>query len=375
MPGRPEKTENADPAVRTASPLVRALGVLGLALVSFAFALLLAELGLRIAWPWVRPDAEKQAPAPRRPPASAEAAEGPNLRTVFELLRPNARGFHKGLPFRNNSAGFRGPEVSKVPAAGVFRIVVAGDSVTMGSGVLEQETYAARLQASLDERRPEGRYAVLNLGVSGLNTERVVDRIERIGMPHHPDLIVYGYTLNDIEGPAYVSTMQKGSLKELFGRLQCASRSPSYLVRAVYPRWVQLRNNVFRPHGTLQHDRHFNYWGNPPAWHAVEAGLDRLAALAAEAGVCVHVFIHTGTNELASQASTHRITAKVEDAARRRGFSVTQSRPYFEGLDPSQLRLSVFDSHPNAAGHEVLARALTDGLLELPERCWSRPDS
>jgi hypothetical protein len=67
--------------------------------------------------------------------------------------------------------------------------------------------------------------------------------------------------------------------------------------------------------------------------------------------------------------------AKVEDAARRRGFSVTQSHPYFEGLDRSQLRLSVFDSHPNAAGHEVLARALTNGLLGLPERCWSRPDS
>ena len=340
-----------------------------------AFALLLAELGLRIAWPWVRPDLERQAPARRRPPASAEAAEGPNLRTVLELARPNVRGFHKRLPFRNNSACFRGPEVSKIPAAGVFRIVVAGDSVTMGSGVLEQETYAARLQASLEERRPGARYEVLNLGVSGLDIEGVVNRIERIGIPHHPDLIVYGYTLNDIEGPAYVSTMQKGSVKKRFGRLQRASRSPSYLVRAVYPRWVQLYDNIFRPRGTLQHDIHFNYWENPPAWQAVEAGFDRLAGLAAEGGVCLHVFIHTGTNELTSQTLTHRIMAKVESAAWRRGFSVTQSHPYFEGLDHSQLRLSAYDTHPNTAGHEVLARALTDGLLELPERCWLRPDS
>ena len=62
---------------------------------------------------------------------------------------------------------------------------------------------------------------------------------------------------------------------------------------------------------------------------------------------------------------------QVEAAARERGFTVTQTFPFFEGRDPTQLRLSYFDSHPNADGHEILATALLQGLRELPERCWA----
>jgi len=34
------------------------------------------------------------------------------------------------------------------------------------------------------------------------------------------------------------------------------------------------------------------------------------------------------------------------------------------------LTVGTDDPHPNAAGHELLARALFHGLRELPNSCW-----
>jgi hypothetical protein len=43
----------------------------------------------------------------------------------------------------------------------------------------------------------------MNLGLAGLYIDVIVRRFERRGLAFDPDLIVYGYTLNDIEGPGY----------------------------------------------------------------------------------------------------------------------------------------------------------------------------
>ena len=64
-----------------------------------------------------------------------EYADLPVLKGMFELGRKNVRGTHKGVFFRTNSQQLRGPEYSQEADHDVFRIAVAGDSVTMGEGV------------------------------------------------------------------------------------------------------------------------------------------------------------------------------------------------------------------------------------------------
>jgi lysophospholipase L1-like esterase len=343
----------------------------GLALAGLAALLILAELLVRVSW-------RDGAPAGEPPPgpgdeAASHAMEGdlPVLRSVFELGRKNVRGIHKGLPFRTNSAGFRGPDVAKRPEPGVFRIVVAGDSVTMGSGVWEKQAYPALLEARLNERAEGIRYEVLNLGLSGINTKWVARRIETIGLPHHPHLIVYGYTMDDIDGPASISTVTKETARARRERLERFANSPSQLLRAGWPVAVELAEILLEPVGTREHDLYFNYFENPKAWGIVEHELDRMAALAEAAGICVHVLVHTGNDQLRRLFPHRRINRRIEQAARQRGFSVTQTYPYFRGRDPDALRLSPFNQHPNAAAHELLASALHDGLQALPERCWA----
>jgi lysophospholipase L1-like esterase len=352
----------------------RAAGTAALALGGLAAALLLGELCVRLAWGLAAPASER----PVRPPSPAEAAAAararaqqlPVLESVRDLRQPAVHGVHKGLPFRTNRAGFRGPDTPRVPPPGVFRLALGGDSISMGSGVLEQDTYAARVEAALNRPARGVRYEVLNLGLSGLNAPQVVRRIRSLAGSHGAHLLVYGYTLNDIEGPAYVSTTGGSSGPERLARYYRFHGSPSYLLRAVWPRLLALWEMAWRPPGTLEHDYRYNYFENEAAWQAVEGAFDSLQDFAAERGVCVLLLVHTGIAQLNRLYPFLDVMAKVEDAGRARGFSVVQSFPYFEGRDPSALRLSEIDPHPNAAGHALLAAALLDGLRALPERCW-----
>ena len=123
------------------------LGALVLVAVGLVAALAMGEAIARIFAPPRTPTAAVQ----NAEPTLREEPELPNLRTVAELGRPGARGLHKGKLFRTNLDGFRGPEYSLQPEPDVFRIVVIGDSFTMGSGVEESEAYPARLEALLNE--------------------------------------------------------------------------------------------------------------------------------------------------------------------------------------------------------------------------------
>src|SRR5262245_64249912 len=100
-------------------------------------------------------------------------------------MLPGVQGIYSGAFYRNNSAGFRGRDYEKPKPPGVFRIVIAGDSVTMGSGVEDDEAYPALLERALEARHEPRRYEVLNLGLIGLNIHQVMARLRVLG--HHYD--------------------------------------------------------------------------------------------------------------------------------------------------------------------------------------------
>ncbi len=75
-----------------------------------------------------------------------------------------------------------------------FRIIALGDSLTYGYGIREEDTYPRRLENDLSN---SFRVEVLNLGVSGAQSEDV-SRILRTQFPVlHPNLVFYGVCLND----------------------------------------------------------------------------------------------------------------------------------------------------------------------------------
>jgi lysophospholipase L1-like esterase len=324
-------------------------------------ATLLALLGLgeavaRLVWE------DPSRPARPIPP---EWQGLPNVSGLWALAKPNVRGLASGALFETNSAGFRGGERTLAKPPGVFRIAIVGDSIAMGMGVVEAETYAARLERALSEAHPDRRFEVMNFGLSGLNAYAVVDRLQRLALPYDPDLVVYGYTLNDIEGPAY-----RRSVDFTFIDPRTWAGSPVYLVRVLGPRLASLRELLWAPRGSYSFELDDNYFHNPEAWQAVEDALDRVRDLAHERGICAVVFVHARLYWLSWLHPYHRHYEIVMQAARARGLAAIEAFPAFRGESAQSLWIGPLDPHPNARGHEILAGALFAGLEALPPGCW-----
>jgi lysophospholipase L1-like esterase len=313
--------------------------------------------------------------------ASAQARPDlPVLKDVLDIAKPNVRGLYQGVLHRTNSQGVRGPEYSEWPAAGSFRILLAGDSVTMGWAVEEPLAYPQVLERLLHESDASGRrYEVVNLGIAGVNARFSTRRLLRFAELYHPDLVIYGFTLNDIEGPAY-RTLPKQDRKALsqqtWRRALRFNDSPSYLLRELWPRWIMvLEWSVFHPPEAERiapqaAEWRKNYFENPDAWRDFTAALDEHAAGARARGICGHVFIHTHLTELVPAHRNRPIYARVAAAARARGLGVTESFPHLVGRDNQALWVNAFDVHPNQEGHAILAQALFEGLEKLPAACW-----
>jgi len=246
-------------------------------------------------------------------------------------------------------------------------VVVIGDSIAMGTGVLYEETYAARLETELAARFPDRTIEVLDIGLAGLNAPWIVERFEQKGLRYAPDLVIYGYTLNDIEGKKYRRSADVGFTGPL-----ASWQSPVYVWRYLKPRLNSLRELLGSPRGSYSFELDENYFRNAEAWQDVLEAFERLAGLARQRGICAVMLVHTKLYSLGWLHPFRRHYELVAQAARERGFHVIQSWPYFEGRSSAELRLNAIDSHPNAEGHALLFEALRDGLATLPDACWER---
>lgn len=335
-----------------------ALRIALLALAAMAFAIGTVELVLRLL--------PASTPPPRVAPDPALAGL-PELRTIAEIARPNARGVHHGVLHRTNRLGARGPEYSPRPAADVFRVVAVGDSYTMGHGVDERQTWPARLEQRLGDQTGR-RIEVINIGLSGLAARGVAKRLARAGLPYHPDFVIYGFNVNDIYGPAFEKPDPELRLAYQ-RRLDRFQEHPLRLLRLVWPRFMLLRSGLWPEPGSHEHGLERGYFENPAAWATVADAFARLAAIQEERELCVHVFVLPVVHQLYLLHPFQRIYEHVEAAARERGLTVTQGYPAIRGHDALGLRIGGGDIHPNAAGYELLADGLLDGLRELPPAC------
>jgi len=336
----------------------RALALLALVLAGTTAGLVAAEVLARLTW--------------RVPPAPAPVPWPPGMPLLFtqaQLAKPNVTGIYNGAVFHTNSAAFRGREYSTVKPPGVFRIVVAGDSVTMGSGVADDEAYPALLEQALNARG-DRHYEVLNLGLIALNISQVLARVVLIGQRFHPDLIVYGCTINDIGGRNYRRSMGPTSRIMQERRYTRFAASPSYALRLAWPHLISLIDLLHPQPGTYLFEVRDNYFNNPQAWNQFTAGLDSFARYGRSVHVPVVVFIHTWLEYLNAFHGYRDVYAKIAQAAEERGMPAIQSFPALRGHDEESLWVSKLDAHPNAAGHRLLAQALREGLERLPARYW-----
>jgi len=117
---------------------------------------------------------------------------------VGYLLQPNGT-FRWVSPdydveVKTNAAGFHDVEHAVAKPAGVYRVVVVGDSMVEALQVPVAEAFTRRLEARV--RAWAGRpVEVINLGVSGKGPAQYLRTLEKVGLAYRPDLVVVAVTL------------------------------------------------------------------------------------------------------------------------------------------------------------------------------------
>ena len=169
----------------------------------------------------------------------------------------------------------------------------------MGEGVEESLTYPARLAQWVEPLVPGRQVEVINVGLSGSNIGFAMDRLQAAMDFYHPDMIVYGFTINDIEGTktTKIWTRKREELQELQSN-RFFTESPLVSIRIIW--WLVVVADASRPDRSnwYAEELFFNYFEHEPARADWDQGLDRFHRLANEKGICAQVLIHTHLNEL-----------------------------------------------------------------------------
>jgi lysophospholipase L1-like esterase len=334
---------------------------IGLALVSVLLVLALAELFARRVW---QPPPK---PAPRVELLSKPGM--PTLRGLRALSKPNAMGVYAGVVHQTNDQGIRGRNRKRQGRRRVVRIGVGGDSFTMGQGVAETDTYVARLERTLDAEGSSVGFEVLNFGLSGLGARTAIGRLVQFSDYYSVDVVVYGFTINDIAGPNYITRVDPERQKDRFYRAIRLKSSGSHLVRMVGPGLAMLFDRLAGNPGSQIEEVEFNYFDNPAAAKNFEESLDRFAELVRSRNGCGLVLMHTALDELGWLHPWGRVGDHVESLVTERGVIAVQTYPAHAGMHETPLWVHATDAHPNAEGHRILANVPRAGRDLLPAHC------
>ena len=269
--------------------------------------------------------------------------------------RPNAEAQLMGVDVRTSSQGLRGPDIAEQAAPGVARIAFVGDSTTLGWGVAERDTFAARVIADLVKagRKVDG----FNLGVGNYNTLQELTLFREVGVPLKPDIVVLTYFINDAEPmPDYSDdswlTRHSAAWVVLGYRVDSLARQFGEA-----PHWKRYYRDLYQP--------------KAPGWLQTQNSLNGFATTARDIGAKIVVYHLPELRELKPYPFAD-VTAKVRAVVEKDGMPFVDLLPTMETLDPPSLWVTVPDPHPNANAMAAVTRGMVPSLLPvLDEICRS----
>ncbi len=328
---------------------------------------------------------------------------GPEIQVVFResyqlsenpILRYELRPGSRSGPVQVNRHGMRDREHALEKDPGTFRIACIGDSITFGMRVGQGETWCDRLEEYLNVHyaSPGRGFEVLDFAVTGYNVAQCVESLEARALAFEPDLVLYGYCLNDPQDYSFELESLRARLSAAESRYRSGllnggrllARSRLYLLAryalerrpearqrqdsdapgsvAPEPEWESLVRGTW-----VDYFRRLHAPG--PGWRRVEDGLSRLAAIGAREGIPIHVLVFPVFRDLEAHP-LEGVHAKVVAAARKRGLRALDLAGAYRAVArarPEPIRAD--DLHPNELGHVLAALAALQRLLgsgELP---------
>src|SRR5215472_18414827 len=264
--------------------------------------------------------------------------------------RPNRHAILMGVQFDTNSKGLRDREFSYEKPPGRLRIMMLGDSFTVGWGAKFDETFPKRIERMFADRGIEA--DVINTGVGNYNTIQEVEYYLTEGYKYNPDIVVLNFTFNDAE-PVPFSYPPPTILRMCYSCIFVVGRIDT-LRREFFGKkdWVHYYLGLYGDDGQTK------------GWLDAKAYIAKLAAFT-EA--------HNTKLLIASLPELHdvqhyrlqKITDLVHEAADQNGVPFVDLLPDLESVPSPELWVTPPDPHPNGLAHKLLAKGIFQALEKL----------
>lgn len=311
-------------------------------------------------------------------------------------LTPHAQGFSMRCKVKINSRGFRDEKEYELQKKDKYRIIAIGDSITFGVKLPLSATYAKQLEKMFNpgNRKVE----VLNMGCGGYDILQAVTMLEDKGLQFSPDLVVYGFCLNDLveTSPSLAFIRKMAAFKDSW---LLNFRLVQFVIEKLDKRYALrklLKNREKRKQvdkeaveknskyiNLVKNDRVIDESikqissmmneteGKNQTWLAgftmhsrlgmMRYSFGKLAKLAQENNFRVIVVIIPWLDEDEYYLPVHNL---VKQEAGRFGFVVLDLYEKMKDYGLQRLRILEKDiSHPNKEGHEIIASSLYDYIV------------
>ncbi len=292
-------------------------------------------------------------------------------------LRQGAGLMSQGVPVRVNRFGLRGVEIARQPENGTRRILVLGDSVAYGWGLVESDTFPVQLGEEL--RRLGLDVEVLNAGVPGYNTESALALLRHTGLSLAPDALVLGVSLNDFEatpslsplglllaGEARADDSWLAAHSEFYFLLRWAAPA---LLKQRWQGWTgsgaaserDERIGQFLKRRAIASRRRFYAAPSGPAWERIRRSLEDLRDLAAGSGLELAIVVFPEEDQLGAAESELEPQLRWKALCKQLELSCLDLWGSFAAAAGGE---SLFRDlqHPNALGMRVAASATAEFL-------------
>jgi hypothetical protein len=264
---------------------------------------------------------------------------------IGHVHKKNASANLQNVDIRINGLGLRGDEVNSASLAEKETILFLGSSILLGWGVEEQDTFPVKVQELLEAN---GRNVVaLNAGVGNYNAERYVTNFFENLSDLEPKRIVVAYFVNDSE-----------SLSDSYGNVFTRNFQSAVLI------WKYL-STLESDLGIESIDRYYRKQYDPSSlgFKNMSAALNKLSAYCVSREIPCSLVMLPDIHQL-NPYKLGFIHEKMQAISAEIGFKFLDLLPYFEGEEARYFWNDFNDPHPNKHGHEVIARAIVEKILQ-----------
>ncbi|HWY11764.1 MAG TPA: SGNH/GDSL hydrolase family protein [Bacteroidia bacterium] len=268
------------------------------------------------------------------------------VKTENELMKefiPNYKTTFKGDTLGTNSFGLRDREYTIEKPKGAIRLAFIGGSYVMGSGVSNEENFAALIEEKLNDSKTKN-VEVLNFGVGGYYFIQTVFVTENKIPKYKPDylfcFIHSSYRMRSLDNFANLLKKQTPiTLPYLKTIAEKAGVKKGMCHLEIYNRLKPFINDVFK-------------WG----YRSIYYDCKRLKI--------IPVLVYLPANASLKKDPDKEFCIS---EASKAGFHVIDLSDVYKGQKPSEIQLSLWDTHPNEKGHKLISDLLLENLKKDKE--------